>query len=198
MDEITFFLNNLNFNWSIIEVLAVIFSLTYVILAAKESIWCWTAAAISVILYIYICYTAQLYPETGLQVFYLLMALYGYYQWNKNDSNLHIQQWTTTKHLLILLIGALLTFLMGFYFTIYTNAALPLADSFTTVFSVFATYMVAKKVLRNWLYWIVIDAVSVYLYFSRDLHLTSLLFMAYTIFAIFGYYSWLKRNNEIA
>jgi nicotinamide mononucleotide transporter len=191
-------LTQLNFNWSIIESVAVFFSILYVILALKESIWCWGAAAISVTLYIYICYTAQLYPETGLQVFYLLMAFYGYYQWNKNDSTLQIQQWTTTKHLLILLLGALLTFLMGFYFTIYTNAAMPLVDSFTTVFSVFATYMVTKKVLGNWLYWIVIDAVSVYLYFSRDLHLTSLLFIVYTVIAIFGYFSWLKRNNELA
>jgi nicotinamide mononucleotide transporter len=196
--EILQILTQLNFNWSIIESVAVFFSILYVILALKESIWCWGAAAISVTLYIYICYTAQLYPETGLQVFYLLMAFYGYYQWNKSDSTLQIQQWTITKHLLILLIGALLTFLMGFYFTIYTNAAMPLVDSFTTVFSVFATYMVTKKVLGNWLYWIVIDAVSVYLYFSRDLHLTSLLFIVYTVIAIFGYFSWLKRNNELA
>jgi len=198
MYEIDLFLKNLDFNWSIIESAAVFFSILYVILALKESIWCWGAAVISVILYIYICYTAQLYPETGLQVFYLLMAFYGYYQWNKNDSILKIQQWTTTKHLQILLLGALLTFLMGFYFTIYTNAAMPLVDSFTTVFSVFATYMVTKKVLGNWLYWIVIDAISVYLYFSRDLHLTSLLFIVYTVIAIFGYFSWLKRNNELA
>jgi len=198
MYEIDLFFKNLDFNLSIIESVAVFFSILYVILAVKERIWCWGAAAISVILYIYICYTAQLYPETGLQVFYLLIAFYGYYQWNKNDSTLKIQQWTTTKHLLILLLGALLTFLMGFYFTIYTNAAMPLVDSFTTVFSVFATYMVTKKVLGNWLYWIVIDAVSVYLYFSRDLHLTSLLFIVYTVIAIFGYFSWLKRNNELA
>ena len=198
MGEILQILTQLNFNWSIIESVAVFFSILYVILALKESIWCWGAATISVILYIYICYTAQLYPETGLQVFYLLMAFYGYYQWNKSDSTLQIQQWTITKHLLILLIGALLTFLMGFYFTIYTNAAMPLVDSFTTVFSVFATYMVTKKVIENWLYWIVIDAVSVYLYFSRDLHLTSLLFIVYTVIAIFGYFSWLKRNNELA
>jgi nicotinamide mononucleotide transporter len=198
MYEIDLFFKNLDFNWSVIESAAVFFSILYVVLAVKESILCWGAAAISVILYIYICYTAQLYPETGLQVFYLLMAFYGYHQWNKNDSTLKIQQWTTTKHLLILLLGALLTFLMGFYFTIYTNAAMPLVDSFTTVFSVFATYMVTKKVIENWLYWIVIDAVSVYLYFSRDLHLTSLLFIVYTIIAIFGYFSWLKRNNELA
>ena len=198
MYEIDLFFKNLDFNWSVIESAAVFFSILYVVLAVKESILCWGAAAISVILYIYICYTAQLYPETGLQVFYLLMSFYGYHQWNKNDSTLKIQQWTTTKHLLILLIGASLTFLMGFYFTIYTNAAMPLVDSFTTVFSVFATYMVTKKVLGNWLYWIVIDIVSVYLYFSRDLHLTSLLFIMYTVIAIFGYFSWLKCNNELA
>ena len=128
MNEITLFFNNLDFNWSIIESTAVFFSILYVILAVKESVWCWGAAVISVILYIYICYTEQLYPETGLQVFYLLMALYGYHQWNKNDSALKIQQWKTTRHLLILLLGALLTFLMGFYFTIYTNAAMPLVD----------------------------------------------------------------------
>ena len=198
MYEIDIFFKNLDFNWSIIESAAVFFSILYVILAVKESIWCWAAAAISVSLYIYICYTAQLYTETGLQVFYLLMAFYGYHQWNKNNSTLKVKQWTTIKHLLILVLGALLTFLMGFYFTIYTNAAMPLVDSFTTVFSVFATYMITKKILGNWLYWIVIDAVSVYLYFSRDLHLTSLLFIVYTVIAIFGYFSWLKRNNELA
>lgn len=198
MNDILQILTQLDFNWSFIESVAVFFSIIYVILAAKESIWCWGAAAISVILYVYICYTAQLYPETGLQIFYLFMAFYGYYQWNKNDSTLQIQQWSISKHLLILLIGTILTFLMGFYFTTYTNAAMPLVDSFTTVFSIFATYMVTKKVLGNWLYWIVIDAVSVYLYFSRDLHLTSLLFLAYTFIAIFGYFAWLKRNNELA
>lgn len=198
MEDILQIITQLNFNWSIIESIAVFFSILYVVLAMKENIWCWGAAAISVILYIYICYSAKLYAETGLQFFYLLMAIYGYFQWNNNDRNLKIQQWTSAKHLLILLLGALLTFLMGFYFSIYTNAAMPLVDSFTTVFSVFATFMVTKKVLGNWLYWIVIDAVSVYLYFSRGLQLTSLLFVAYTIIAVFGYLSWLKRNNEIA
>ncbi|MDC0249491.1 nicotinamide riboside transporter PnuC [Flavobacteriales bacterium] len=193
MNEIYFFLNNLEFNWSIIETLAVIFSIIYVILAAKESILCWWAAAISVTLYIYICFSAQLYAETGLQVFYLFMAFYGYYHWNKKEQSLQIIEWSISKHLFILVIGVILTFLMGFYFATYTNAKIPIIDSFTTVFSLFATYMVAKKILGNWLYWIVIDTVSVYLYSSRDLHLTSLLFIAYTIIAIFGYFSWIKK-----
>ena len=193
MHEIALFLNNLNFNWSIIESIAVFFSILYVILAAKENILCWWAAAISVILYIYICFSAQLYAETGLQIFYLFMAFYGHYNWNKKDQSLQISEWRISKHLFILIIGAIFTFLIGFYFATYTNAKMPIIDSFTTVFSVFATYMVIKKILGNWLYWIVIDTVSVYLYFSRDLHLTSLLFIAYTIIAIFGYFSWMKK-----
>jgi nicotinamide mononucleotide transporter len=193
MNEIIQFFSQTTFNWNLVECVAVFFSILYVILAAKESIWCWGAGAISVSLYIYICFFAKLYPETGLQVFYLFMAFYGYYHWNKKEQSLQISEWSISKHLFILVIGAILTFLMGFYFATYTNAEMPIVDSFTTVFSVFATYMVAKKILGNWLYWIVIDAVSVYLYFSRDLHLTSLLFIAYAIIAIFGYFSWIKK-----
>jgi nicotinamide mononucleotide transporter len=198
MHEITLFFNNLDFNWSIIESVAVLFSVLYVILAAKENILCWWAAVISVTLYIYIFFSVQLYPETGLQVFYLFMAFYGYYNWNKKEQSLQIIEWNISNHFAVLILGAILTFLMGFYFTTYTNAKMPIVDSFTTVFSIFATYMVVKKILGNWLYWIVIDTVSVYLFYSRDLHLTSLLFMAYTIIAVFGYFNWLKLMQKDA
>ena len=197
MEEITQLFTNLDFNLSIIESFAVLFSILYVILAANENIWCWAAAIISVSLYVYIFYTVQLYPETGLQIFYFIMAIVGYYMWNKHDKE-RIKEWSETKHLLIIFIGAIFTFFMGFYFSIYTDSQMPIIDSFTTVFSIIATYMVIKKVLRNWLYWIVIDAVSVYIYFNRDLHLTSLLFVAYTIIAVFGYFAWLKRMKTNA
>ena len=197
MEEISQLFTNLDFNWSIIESVAVLFSILYVILAAKENIWCWAAAIINVSLYVYILYTVQLYPETGLQIFYFIMAIVGYYMWNKQDKE-RIKEWSETKHLLIILFGAIFTFFMGFYFSTYTDSQMPIIDSFTTVFSIIATYMVIKKVLRNWLYWIVIDAVSVYIYFNRDLHLTSLLFVAYTIIAVFGYFAWMKRMKTNA
>jgi nicotinamide mononucleotide transporter len=193
MNEIIQFFSQTTFNWNAVECVAVFFSILYVILAAKESILCWWAAAISVTLYVYIYFSVQLYAETGLQVFYLFMAFYGYYNWNKKEQALQISEWNISSHFAVLILGTILTFLMGFYFTTYTNAKMPIVDSFTTVFSVFATYMVAKKILGNWLYWIVIDTVSIYLFYSRDLHLTSLLFMAYTIIAIFGYFSWIKK-----
>lgn len=193
--EIIQLFSSLNFNWSIIESLAVFFSLLYVILAANENIWCWGAALISVSLYIYICFTAKLYPETGLQIFYLIMAIIGYFTWNKKSKE-KIKEWSEFKHLIIITLGALFSFIMGFYFFTYTDSAMPIIDSFTTVFSIIATYMVVKKVLGNWLYWIVIDLLSVYMYFHRDLHLTSLLFIAYTTIAVYGYVSWCKRIQK--
>ena len=192
MLDILQILSSLGLNISLIETIAVLFSIIYVILAAKENVWCWAAAVISVSIYIYICYQAHLYAETGLQVFYFIMAIYGYISWSNNNSSLKVNELAITNHILIMIFGSLLTFLLGFYLSIYTEAKLPIVDSFTTVFSVISTYMVVKKILSNWLYFIIIDTVSIYLYFSRDLHMTALLFSVYTVIAIIGYWKWSK------
>ena len=187
----------IEFNWSILETVAVIFSLLYVYLAAHQNNLCWLAAVISVSLYIYICFDAKLYAETVLQVFYFLMAIYGFYSWKKNNSQLQISTWPIKKHLFIILLGTILTFFLGFIFSNFTDAEMPLVDSFTTVFSVFATYMVVKKILSNWLYFIIIDIISTYLYFSRDLHLTSLLFLLYTFIAVAGFIKWNRISTQV-
>jgi len=194
MQEILLLFKTVDFSLIGIELVAVTFSLIYVILAAKRNIYCWIAAIISVSAYIYICFCSKLFAETGLQIFYLLMAFYGYYNWNKSTNNT-IATWSVNKHLLLILIGSFLTFIMGYYLTIYTEAEMPIIDSFTTIFSILATYMIAKKILENWLYWIVIDIVSIYIYYNKDLYLSSLLFITYTIIAFFGYISWLKTKK---
>ena len=187
----------IEFNWSILETIAVILSLLYVYLAAHQNNLCWLAAVISVSLYIYICFNAKLYAETVLQVFYFLMAIYGFYSWKKNNSQLQISTWPIKKHLFIIFLGTILTFFLGFIFSNYTDAEMPLVDSFTSVFSVFATYMVVKKILSNWLYFIIIDIISTYLYFSRDLHLTSLLFLLYTFIAVAGFIKWNRISTQV-
>ena len=192
------FLKEISFNWSWIELVAVLFSIAYVFLAAKQKIWCWAAAMISVSIYIYICFSAKLYAETSLQIFYLFMAFLGYFNWKKPENNIKINEWSIKKHIIIILTGAFFTFFLGFIFSSYTDAKMPIIDSFTTIFSLFATYMVIKKILENWLYWIVIDIVSVYLYNSRDLHLSALLFVVYTVIAIYGYNNWLNNIKKNA
>ena len=194
MSEIGLFFENLNYNWDWIETSAVLMSVLYVFFAAKENIWCWFFGAISAILYTYICFNIKLYAETFLQLFYLIMAVIGYISWKKTEVS-KINQWSAKKHLILILLSIIFVFIVGFLLSIRTDAKMPLVDTFTTVFSVVATILVIKKVLENWLYWIVIDLVSIFLYFERDLHLSSILFMIYTIIAIKGYFSWVEKSK---
>ena len=193
MEEISLFLNSIDFNWSWIETFAVAFSISYVVLAAKGNIWCWFFAILSVSIYIFLCYEAKLFAETILQIFYLIMAFIGYFTWNNSNEKFTAKQLSISNHILIILSGAIITFLIGFYLATYTEAKMPIIDSFTTCFSIIATFLVVKKILENWIYWIIIDVASIYIYFSRDLHLTSLLFLVYTVIAIIGYFNWKKK-----
>ena len=169
-------------------------SILYVFFAAKENIWCWFFGATSAILYTYICFNAKLYAETFLQIFYLIMAVIGYISWKKTEIS-KINQWSVKNHLILILLSVILIFTVGFLLSIRTDAKMPLVDTFTTVMSVVATILVIKKVIENWLYWIVIDLVSIFLYLERDLHLSSILFMIYTIIAIKGYFSWVEKSK---
>jgi nicotinamide mononucleotide transporter len=198
MDRLmSFFSEILIFN---LESIAVLFSILYVVLVARENIWCWAAAIISVSLYIFICYEAKLYAETGLQFFYLIMAVIGYFFWkvSADKKQLNIKELSIGNHALILFVGIVFTLVLGFILTIYTQAKLPLLDSFTTVFSIIATFMVIKKILENWLYFIAIDVVSIYLYSSRDLQQTAILFVLYAIIACVGYYNWIRLIEKNA
>ena len=191
MEEIIQIFSNANLNW--ITVCAVISGILYIILAAKENVWCWLAASISVCLYMYINYDLGYYSQAALQIFYLFIAIYGYVMWNKLDPE-RIKEWSEKKHLFIIFIGAIITFIIGFILTEYVeDSEQPILDSLTTVFSVFASYMVAKKVLGNWLYWIVIDSLIIYLYYIQGEFILALQFLVYIIIAVYGYFSWIQR-----
>ncbi len=179
-----------------VETLAVIFSIAYVILAAYQNIWCWLMAIISTLLYIYICFTAKLYSETGLMVFYLVMAFYGWWKWkhkNSQEETIAISSIGIKGQLPLLFYGSVLTLVFYFIMKNYTNAALPLPDAFVTGFSLVATFMVAKKNLENWFWWVVIDSLAVYIYFNRGLQLTAVLYFIYVIIAVAGFVKWRKE-----
>ena len=191
MEEIIQIFSNANLNW--ITICAAISGILYIILAAKENVWCWLAASISVCLYMYINYDLGYYSQAALQIFYLFIAIYGYVMWNKLDPE-RIKEWSEKKHLFIIFIGAIITFIIGFILTEYVeDSEQPLLDSLTTVFSVFACYMVAKKVRGNWLYWIVIDSLIIYLYYIQGEFILALQFLVYIIIAVYGYFSWMQK-----
>ncbi len=182
----------------LLEAFAVLSSIAYVILAARGSIWCWPSALVSVIAYTVICLQANLLAESLLQVFYGIMAVYGWVNWikgKKPDESIQIQTWPIKYHLINIGASTLGWVGLALILESNTNAALPWLDAFTTVFSITATFLVTRKVLSNWIYWIIIDAAGIYLYASRGLYLTAVLFIAFTIIAAYGYFKWLKIHQ---
>ena len=180
-------------NW--FEIFAAILAIAYLILAMLEDIRCWVAWIISSLMYFFVMYSANLYMEALLQIFYIFIGLYGLYQWSyKSDLNtgLKITTWSVKNHLMVIGILVLLTLISGYVLTIYTAAASPFVDAFTTWGAIAASYLVAKKILENWFYWFVIDFVSVFLFISRELYPTALLFVVYLVLVVFGYSAWSK------
>ncbi len=179
-------------NTSIIEWLGVLTGLLYVILISFKNITAWLFALLSSVIYVYLCFISNLFLETGLQLFYVAMAIFGWLKWKKDslENETNIIKWDYRLHLLNILISGSLTFIIGYIFDNFTTQANPYTDAFSTIFSLVATFMVTKKVLENWIYWIFIDAVCIYLFASRGLYLTSLLFVLYTTIAVIGFFQW--------
>ena len=182
-----------------IEALAVLFAVTYLLLAVKQDVKCWFAAIISSTLYFFIMYKAGLYMEAWLQIFYIIMAFYGIQQWtvtNNNQSKFIVRSWRWNTHFWVIAIIIILAIITGLLLDEFTNAALPFLDGLTTWGAIITTYMVAKRLLENWIYWFVIDMISIYLFLSRGLFLTAILFCIYLVIIFFGYRSWIKIRDE--
>lgn len=189
----------------IIEGVGAALAIAYLLLALKQNKLCWFAWIASSILYLYVMYQAGLYMESLLQVFYLCMGFYGLSQWSKtinNNQNTYVDLWSIGNHIFAISLVIVLSFLSGILLSNFSNAALPFIDAFTTWGAIMASYMVAKKILENWIYWFVIDFISVFIFASRGLYFTSALFVTYLVIIYFGYKSWskirLNQNESIA
>ncbi len=184
-----------------IEWLAVITGLIYVILAAKEKNICWIFGIISTACWGYASYFHyDLYVDALLQMFYVAMGFFGIYKWqfSKNDSDayLSISKMSNLQHILTIGGGLGLSAIVGYLFASYTQAASTYLDSLTTIFSIAATWMTIQKKMENWIYWIIVDIIYAYLYFSREAVLFGYLMIIYTIIAVFGWINWKKEFNS--
>ena len=180
------------------EMLAVILSVIYLFLAIKQNLWCWAAAFVSTFIYSILFFDASLLMDSALNIFYLIMAIYGWYSWKYANGlayheKLRITTYGLIKNLKIIALLISTSLILGFYMANYTSADFAYLDTFTTIFAVFATYLLTKKVLENWLYWIIIDAVSIYIYINKGFYLTAILFVIYTILAYIAYREWKKE-----
>ncbi len=212
-------------NYSLPELTAVIASLTYVVLAARGHRYCWPAAFVGSAIYVAVFWQYRLLMDSALNAYYVAMAVYGWQVWtagappstrdsrethtgtgntaidtNKSAATTHtetpVRRWHWHRHALSLVTIAALSITSGYYLAQYSDAAFPYLDSLTTWSSLLATWMVARRVLENWLYWIAIDGLSIYLYLHKGLYFTTALFFLYAVIAVFGFLHWLSLYRQ--
>ncbi|GAA63225.1 nicotinamide mononucleotide transporter [Pseudoalteromonas sp. BSi20311] len=181
------------------EYIAVALSMAYLLLAIKENLWCWPAAFFSTLIYTIMYWNGALLMESLLNFYYMYMAVFGWVVWRKGKANQAqrlITSWPVNRHIILIVLTTLASLAIGYVMQNYTHADFAYLDSFTTCFAVVTTYLVAKKVLENWLYWIVIDAASMYLYYEKGYYPTLVLFIFYTIMAAWGFKTWYEEYEQ--
>lgn len=174
-------------------------ALIYVVGSARNKVWCWYWGMVSCGLWAYASYTYyQLYLDALLQLFYVGMAVWGIYQWRQGGTAdaLPISRLTWRHHIMYLGLGTAISLPFGYFFDTYTQAASTYWDAFTTIFAVLATWMLVRRQLDSWAYWVIIDLVYVGLYYSRGAYLFALLMVVYTLIAIWALQRWLGAFSE--
>lgn len=186
------------------EIAAALMGVAYILLAAKESQWCWLFAFLSTLVYTALFWEGQLPMQALLNIYYMGMAVYGFWLWRtqyKQTSGTHtetlmISRWRWAQHFIFIAVGVALSALLSFYLQKTGQSQSPMLDAYTTVFSVMNTWLMAKKVLENWLYWVVIDAAATVLYVQTGFYATAALFVLNTLLAIAGFISWVKLYRK--
>jgi nicotinamide mononucleotide transporter len=185
---------------SLLEIFAVVLSVAYVWLAAEGSIFCWPAAFVSTTLFMFVFWDVSLLFQLMLNAYYLIMAVVGFLHWRRsNDERFVSLQMPLNLHVRILVAGIVLTVLLSFLAKSiaqqWFNYDLLYLDAGITVFSLLVTYLTVKKYLQSWMYWCVINFLSVYLFIANGLYLTVALMAVYIVIAMRGYVNWSQSLN---
>jgi nicotinamide mononucleotide transporter len=175
-------------------------ALVYIYLAAKENSWCWVWGIISCGLWAYAdFFRYNLWVDGILQLFYTGMGFWGLYSWNwrnEFEKPLAISTLPVAGHIKLVVVGLFLTVLMGFLFKKFTPTSYPYFDSLITAFSLLATWLAIRKILENWLYWIVFDALAAYLFWAKGAALVALVMVVYVVISIAGYIEWQRKITK--
>jgi nicotinamide mononucleotide transporter len=186
-------------NTSAPEAVSVVLGLLYSILAVRRTRWCWVAGGISSGILVVLAWQAKLPMQAYLQGYYVGMSVYGFWHWSRDEAATQpVTTWPLRAHLISWGAIVALSALTSRYLASGTQAAWPFLDSLTTWGSLLATWLTAQVKLENWLYWIVFDAIAVFLFVAQGLMFVALLMLIYLIIATFGFMSWSRSRRAAA
>ncbi len=176
------------------ELASLALGLGYAVLAVRQDRRCWIFGGLSSAILAVLAWRAQLPMQGVLQATYVLLSVYGFRRWSGADIAVdRVRRWSVARNALVLLAVGLLGLALAPLVAGWTQAAWPRLDTVTLVASLLATWMVAHLLIENWLYWIVIDSVCIFLYSAQGLPFIALLYAAYLVIAVFGWFAWHRR-----
>jgi len=180
-------------NW--IEIVGALIGFVYIFFEIKVNKWMWPIGILTSIFYIIIFFNSKFYADMSLQFYYIVISIIGWYWWNKEQNlnkELKIRKLNKTLLLQLILSSTIVFIFLSYILVNYTDSPLPYWDSLTTALSIIATWMLARKIIEQWILWIIIDLISMLLYLYKGLYPTSILFIIYSGLAIIGYLQWKK------
>lgn len=176
-----------------LDILTTILGLAYILLEYRASLWMWAVAFVMQSLGIVLYYQKGLYADCGMEFYYILMTVYGYWRWTrgtKTKKELPIRHFPKRLILPWLLIFDVVWGTIYWLLITFTDSSVPLADSFTTALSLVGIWALAHKYLEQWFIWIAVDVVTCVLYFHKGIPFKASLYALYIVIAIFGYMKW--------
>ena len=183
-----------------IEIFGVVTGIIYVILEVKQNRLLWPLGLLTSATYVYVFFMGKFYADMGLQVYYVLISIYGWYYWSRGGERSDSGELPVVRGSRLQLLVLFLVFVLswaGIYMLLdrLTDSTVPLGDSFTTALAIVATWMLARKILEHWFLWILANLVSIALYIYKGLYPTVVLYAVYSLMAVYGYMEWKKTMN---
>ncbi len=183
---------------TVAEIAAVILGLISVYLVTRQNVWCYPLGIISVFIYLFIFFEVKLYADMGLQLFFIVLQVYGWYQWlygGADHSALRVTRAHRSIHGWTVIFTAAATAGLGYILHRNTDASIPFLDSFLAALSMAAQWMMAKKYIENWILWMAVNIGSIGMFGYKELYLTMVLYGVYLVLAVVGYIEW-QRSME--
>ncbi len=188
----------------LLEYFGVASGLLYLFLEIKQHRAMWIVGFLTSFAYIFVFFFAKIYADMGLNIYYVAISIYGFRKWSESGEKRKKQEAETILYRRLTLRSLLGTVsatavLYGLLYAVlhkWTDSPIPVGDAFTTAAGIVATWMLARRIIEHWIYWIIINFVSVYLYYLRDLYPTMLLYFCYALLAFAGLYMWKKKGIE--
>ena len=176
-----------------LDITTTVLGLAYILLEYKASVWMWVVGFFMQSLGIVLYYQKGLYADCGMEFYYLAMTVYGFIAWMRHQQKkqeLPIRHMPLRMAMIWVVAGLAIWALIYFVLSRFTNSTVPVADAFTTAFSIVGIWALARKYLEQWLVWIVVDVVTCFLYFYKDIPFKASLYALYVVIAVLGYFKW--------